>query len=456
MDLLRITLIAVVIISSVALMMMKKLPTIIALPFMGLSVALISTVGKQQLFGLFDTNVIVDGVETVQPGLFSAVVSGGLTMMASAIAMVIFSSAFARMLIKQKVIEAIIKRAGEFAGDRPILIAIVFYVISTLVFMGVGGLGGVVLVGTIVLPIMLSTGIKPIDAAVIFLFGLNSGGIVNPANYAAYVPILSEFVGDSAVAYDMLVQMSYIIFAIVFFLPFIYIYFSFRNNRGISFWENVDSDSLEEDNVSFLAMIAPIIPVVLILLGSLTGHTIPAEIAMAIGMGYLIVTTKTQSIMQLVSQSFVEGVKDVAGVILLMLGLGVLIQGFQYPTVQATISPYIASMIGLLQTPVTYVIGFTILSFMALYRGPLNTFGIGGALPALFSSVGFSPLAIIWALRATGSMQGFGDPTNSHNIWVADFVKVDVNDILKKVIWYGFVIAFLVLVTAMFIIGIEL
>lgn len=456
MDVFRIVIIAFIIVGSVVLMMMKKLPTIIALPAMGFLVALVASAGRLPLLGLFDSSTIVDGAETVDPGIFSAVIGGGLTMMASAIAMVIFSSAFARMLIKQKVIEAIIKRAGEFAGDRPVLIAIVFYIVSSLVFMGVGGLGGVVLVGTIVLPIMLSTGIKPIDAAVIFLFALNTGGIINPANYAAYIPILSEFVGNSTLAYDILVQMSYIIFVIVFPMPFVYLFFSFRNKKNVSFWKASADSVVDNRNINGLSLLAPVLPVVLILLGSLTGYNIPAEFAMVIGMVYLILTTETRSVLQLISQSFLEGTKDVAGVIILMLGLGVLIQGFQYPTVQETIRPYIAQMVTMLQSPLSYVIGFTLLSFMALYRGPLNTFGIGGALPALFAGVGFSPLAIVWALRATGSMQGFGDPTNSHNLWVADFVKVDVNDILKKVIWYGFIIAFLVLVVAVYVINIEL
>ena len=42
-------------------------------------------------------------------------------------------------------------------------------------------------------------------------------------------------------------------------------------------------------------------------------------------------------------------------------------------------------------------------------------------------------------------MQGFGDPTNSQNIWIADFVQVDPNDITKSLFWVGLVITFIAL-----------
>ena len=65
-------------------------------------------------------------------------------------------------------------------------------------------------------------------------------------------------------------------------------------------------------------------------------------------------------------------------------------------------------------------------------------------------------MAIIWALRANGNMQGFGDPTNSQNIWVADFVNVDVNDILKEVLLYGMLMSLLILSYAVFVAKIPL
>ncbi len=457
MNTFRLILIFAVIIAFVVLMMKKKIPTILALPIMGFLVALIASVGTLPLMGLFNYSTMVNGASVDNPGIFSSVITDGVKMMAGAVSTIIFASAFSKLLMKQKVIEKIIKTAAEYAGDRPLTLALVFYVIISIIFMAIGGLGGVILVGSIVLPIMLSAGLKPIHAASIFLLSLNSGGIVNPMNYSTYIALLAPSMGNNTqLAQQTLVSMSWVIYAIAFLVPIAYIFIHIKPSTKRVAWSANSNINLENAEVSKLAMIAPIIPVVVLILSAITKYTIPSEIAIVIGIIYVLIVTKSSHKLQLLSQSFVEGVQDVAGAILLMIGIGILIKGFQYSAVQVIIGPAIEVAVSYLKNPMTYVIGFTIGSLLALYRGPMNTFGIGGALPALFGAAGFSPVAIIWALRANGNMQGFGDPTNSHNIWIADFVNVDVNEILKNVLVYGLVISFLVLSYAVFIAKIQL
>lgn len=457
METFRLILVFAVIITFVVLMMKKIVPTIVALPIMGISVALIASVGSLPLGGLFDFQTVVDGETVNNQGIFNFVVSGGLKMMAGAIATVIFASAFSKLLMKQNVIEKIIKTAAEFAGDRPFMLAIVFYVVVSIIFMAIGGLGAIILTGSIILPIMLSAGIKPVHAAAIFLFAFSSGGVLNPMNYSAYISLLAPTLGnDAAAAQQVLVNMSWPIYIVAFGLPLIYIVKNVRPTKPVKSWAEESNIKNKGKDVKNIAMIAPVIPVVILIVGQLLGYVIPAEIAIVIAIIFVLFTTKSNNRLQLTAQSFLEGTQDVAGVILLMLGLGVLIKGFQYPSVQTIMAPAIETCVVYLQNPLTYVIGFTLGSVLALYRGPLNTYGIGGALPALFGAAGFSPMAIIWALRADGNMQGFGDPTNSQNIWVADFVNVDVNDILKEVFIYGIAMAGLILAYAVFIAKIPL
>lgn len=457
MDTLRLVLIFGIIVFFIAMMMKKKIPTIIALPLMGFLVALVASVGVVPLWGLFDYKVLVEGQEVVKPGIFSFVITDGVKMMAGAVATVIFASSFSKLLMKQHVVEKIIKTAAEYAGDRPLVLAVVFYVVVSVIFMAIGGLGSIILVGSIILPIMLSAGIKPLHAATIFLFAFSSGGVLNPMNYSAFIPLLAPSFGDSASqAQQALIQMSWPIYLVAFTVPLVYVIKNVRPTKAIKSWAQDSNINRSSDSVSVLAMLSPIVPVVILVGSQIFKYTIPAEIAIVIGMLYLLATTKSKNKLQIVTQSFVEGTQDVAGVILLMIGLGILIKGVQYSTVQVIVGPSIKFLVQYLQNPLTYVIGFTAGSLLALYRGPLNTYGIGGALPALFGAAGFSPAAIIWALRATGNMQGFGDPTNSQNIWVADFVNVDVNDILKEVLIYGVVITLLILSYAVFIAKIPL
>ena len=182
MDTLRLILIFGTIVAFVALMMKKKVPTILALPMMGVLVALIASVGVLPLGGLFNYETVVDGETVINAGIFSFVISEGVKMMAGAVATVVFASAFSKLLMKQGVIEKIIKTAAEYAGDRPLLLALVFYVIVSVIFMAIGGLGSVILVGSIILPIMLSAGIKPLTAATIFLFSFFMSSYINSRN----------------------------------------------------------------------------------------------------------------------------------------------------------------------------------------------------------------------------------------------------------------------------------
>src|SRR5699024_2905730 len=115
MDNLRLILIFGIILGFIVAMMKKKVPTIIALPAMGFLVALVASVGEIPLLGLFNYEAVVDGETVVNSGIFSFVISEGVTMMAGAIATVIFASAFSKLLMKQGVIEKIIKTAAEYA-----------------------------------------------------------------------------------------------------------------------------------------------------------------------------------------------------------------------------------------------------------------------------------------------------------------------------------------------------
>lgn len=85
-----------------------------------------------------------------------------------------------------------------------------------------------------------------------------------------------------------------------------------------------------------------------------------------------------------------------------------------------------------------------ILSPLALYRGPLNLWGLGSGVAALMISAGIlPPQAIMGALIATGNIQGVCDPTNTHNVWTAYFTNTDTTTILKKTLPYMLIVVLL-------------
>ena len=74
---------------------------------------------------------------------------------------------------------------------------------------------------------------------------------------------------------------------------------------------------------------------------------------------------------------------------------------------------------------------------MALYRGPLNMYGLGaGVASILLGSSILPPTAILAAFFSVGQVQGVCDPTNTHNVWLAQFTKVNADKLLKTTLPY--------------------
>ncbi len=101
------------------------------------------------------------------------------------------------------------------------------------------------------------------------------------------------------------------------------------------------------------------------------------------------------------------------------------------PRVTENIGPQLAQILP--TTGLTFVLFFAILAPLALYRGPLNVWGLGLGIGAIMMATGrMSGLAIMAALMSVGQIQGICDPTNTHNVWTAASIGCDVNDILRK------------------------
>ena len=95
----------------------------------------------------------------------------------------------------------------------------------------------------------------------------------------------------------------------------------------------------------------------------------------------------------------------------------------------------------------------SILSPLALYRGPLNMAGMGSGIAAIMLSAGtMNPYAVGMALRCNTFVQCTSDPTNTQNVICADYAHVDVNDVLKSTLPYTMVMCLLGLIySAIFI-----
>jgi len=115
------------------------------------------------------------------------------------------------------------------------------------------------------------------------------------------------------------------------------------------------------------------------------------------------------------------------------------------PAVQAAVTPVIAVLAP--RSPIAYVIAFGLLSPLALYRGPLNPFGVGiGVYTVLATLHVLPPVALVAAVMAVVQVQNVCDPTNTQNVWVANFTGVAVERITRLVLPYQVGVATLAVV----------
>lgn len=417
------------------LMYLKKISAMFALPLMAFLIALVA--------GVPFADVVVD--EVTQPGIINLLFAAGPVRLASAIMIVIFGSILSQLLNNTGVAESMVRKVSELAGDRPFIIAIAFYAIGTLLFTTLGGLGSVIMVGSIILPIMISVGIKPLISASILLFALSTGGIFNFMNWGLYE---STF----GLTIEEITSFAWVLGAIFIVVSLVFIYIEVKRDGSLSSrkktaWSQAaPAENTEDENkVNILAMLTPIIPLVLVLVFKfdIIGSFVVAII-------YLVLTTMNKKSMSQLSQAVIEGISNSAGAIFLMIGIGMLLVVVMDPRVTAHIGEPMANILP--STKVGYIVFFSILAPLALYRGPLNVWGLGLGIGALMILSGkLSGMALMAALMSTGQLQGISDPTNTHNIWAASTTGVDINDILRKTLPYVWVGAIVGLILATFI-----
>lgn len=413
---LQVILIFAIFIAGVVLMMTKKLPAILALPLMGILIAAVA--GVPFVSADADTQSITDFV-----------LSKGAVKLAGTISVTIFGAIFAKAIQKEGISDAIIRKAAELAGDKPTAIALALTAAIAIIFTAMSGAGPVIMVSQIAIPLFLSAGIEPVVAASLILFGLNIGLLFNVSQYQLYVDTIGMDM-------NVILSTSAVMGVICVIVTIVYIVVNTRSAKKSAAWA---AKAPAKTDVNPVALIMPLVPIVLVFFLKWN-----AETALLISIIVTVLITRPKEAIQVLSSSVVEGIKDVAGVVGLMMGIGILLNGVSATQTSSLMQPIISAIVP--SNPIVYVILFTILSPLALYRGPLNMYGLGSGLAKIMVAAGtLSASAVGMALRSTSVVQCVSDPTNTQNVIVADYANVDVNDILKSTLPYTMVMAFFIL-----------
>lgn len=433
----------------------RRLSALLALPLMAVAISLIG--------GIEAKSIVKD------------VLAAGSVKLHNAYTATMFGAMLAELMNKHGMARSLVRFVAEFAGDSPYLLGLLLTGVTALLFSTLGGLGAVIMVGTIILPVMLSIGIPALAAAGLFLFGISLGGMFNLTNWQLYTDVLKI---DQSTIVSFVVPFSLILALVI--LTFLLIELKDKRNLGffafgllilgglyipLSKFSPVKAEDAaaaaaqlpqveysypvagiglavlavfavyrhlrKAEDLPGISLLTPIIPLIFVLVCK--WDIIPAFM---LGLTFGTLTTWRKDSINLLTRSIIDGVSNVIPAVLLMMGIGMLIAAVMDKGVSVAITPIITAVVP--RSPLMYVIGFTLLAPFALYRGPLSLWGMGSGLVALIVNVTtLSAQAVMGMLMSVGQVQGVCDPTNTQNIWIATYLGVDTQTILRKTIPYA-------------------
>ena len=388
------------------LMYTRRLPALLAVPFMALAMALAAGVP----FGRLGT-----------------IVTTGSAALAPVYVAVIFGALLGRVALDTGIARTLVNLAAEYGGDRPFALALVVCAVVAVLFTSLSGLGAIIMVGSVVLPIMMTTGVPRKVASTLFLMAFALGFIFNIANWTFYTKlfgVVPQQMVRYAIALAVVDAIALVAYALI----------AFRRDRGYA-TNAVTGERRQPPGVNPLALLAPILPLVLYY-----AFHMDATPAFAISAIYGAVLARPRDAVRTLVAAAIRGVEDVAPAILLFIGIGILLTATSEPQFRAALEPLVGG--GWLRNPIAYVVAFGLASPLVLYRGPLNPFGVGIAIfTALLASNALPPIVIVAAVMAVVQVQNVCDPTNTANVWVANFTGTPIDEITKRTLPFQVAVA---------------
>lgn len=455
-----------------ALMATNRVSALLALPAMALAIA------------------VVAGIPG--PDILHVVIQDGATKLGGAIITTMVGAVLAQAMTRFGIGARLVRWAAEFSGDDPFVLGLGLMLVTAVLFSSMGGLGAVIMVGSVVLPVLMSVGLPATTSAGILLLGISLGGMFNLANWKLFIEVLKvpqaeieRFVLPFGLAFA-LVAASFILFEVVSqaggaarrralmyfkvggpslaaigaliwgvhaFAPGFKPEFGPIHSNALYYggqvalaiflvgcWVHRRVDATSD--VPAYALLAPILPLFLVL-----AYKIDMIPAFVLGISHAVLCTWRRGWLNAATQAIFEGISAVVPVLVLMMGIGMVLQAMMHPVVSAAVKPYLQGIVP--STPLPYVVVFGLLAPMSLYRGPLNLFGLGSGLAGLILGTGLlKPPAVMGMLQSVGQVQGVCDPTNTANIWVANFVGSSPTRLMFKTLPWAWTAAILGLILA--------
>ncbi|MGW9301099.1 TRAP transporter large permease subunit [Streptomyces cyaneofuscatus] len=404
--------------AGVAAMLTRKLPTGFALVLLAVAIA-----------------VIAGAPLTGENSVLDTVLQEGAPALAATMVAILLGSWLGKLLDETGIAGTLVRKIVEFGGDRPVVVALGVLAVSTLVGTVTGSAPAAMLAGIIGIPAMIAVGIPKVTAAGTILMGIAAG-------MPFELPIWQFF--STALELPIPTVRGFMLklfpFALAAAVLFVLVE---TRRRGVEHAWSLKSASKKPvsrreqlGDAPWYALLTPVVPLVLAL-----GFEVAILPSMLAGVLYaLLTTTRPREMNKRLLRTLYGAFEVAAAPMVLFIAIGILLAAVKLPGAVESLEPLVKAVSP--QNPVLFVLVFTLLVPLCLYRGPLNVFGLGAGIAGVLIAAGIYPAVAVLGL-ATSYNQVFGvsDPTSTQTVWSAQYAGVTPQQVMLRTLPYVWAVA---------------
>lgn len=366
---------------------------------------------------------------------------------------IFFGAFFGRVLMDTGIASTLIRKVVELGGDKPHITMSLLCIITTVIFTSMTGIGPVISIAVIVLPIMMSLGISAPVALFAFMGSIMAGIFSNIVNFTQYQAIfVNAQKAYSSYNYNTYFNFSIIASIVALVVVMIVANINLGKKKVSHAWaaEAPDTESGKVANAPVISWISVILPVLLVLI-----FNCPIIFAFIIAALYALLTCRKlkggfAEICRMLAKQFADGSIDVAPMIGFLLTLSMFSSAANYA------APYFKTLFGgLIPTSALLLcVVFAILTPLGFFRGPMNLVGCGTAILAVVIACNSWPVMFLYPLFAVTTIAPQHlDITQSWVAWGFGYTKVNPKDYMKMSIPTGWIVGAVLCITVFFMYG---
>lgn len=334
------------------------------------------------------------------------------------IAIIVFGSWFGRVIVDTGIAGYIIKKTVELAGDKPLITTILVSLVCSLIFTSAFGVGSVMAIGMIVLPILFSLGVEKHVAVGAYMMSVAGGMYLNLGYVNQLLALFPDMAYDNT--YLKFAVIATVIHVVVMLAFIVFHYFRGKQGRTRA-WAAAPSAPA----ASPIPAVAAIVPFLPILMVAIFKWTPVPSFLLGIFFGLLLTRNmKSYKVaIEKVQRTLYDGIADVGLLIGMLYGVNI------FSTAAKQVSPILSELMGgvIPQSALVILIIFIICAPLGLFRGPLMVFGSGAATLAILQATGFFPEAFLFILFLVPPVAIVANscPTQSWSMWGISYAKME-------------------------------